>query len=256
MRAKLRIADRAWRGRAAGLGARGLALTLAVLLAVAPLTACQSSGVPRRRLPPPTAQVPTDYRVGPPDRLFVSVLPEPAIERDVTVRPDGKISFDLVGDLPAQGRTVDEIAADIEKRISRYKRGATVTVWLASAQANSVTVLGEVANPLNFPLAKVTRVSDAVGVVGGVTAFASKRKIRVIRAGSENSTVLVANLTAILDGDQRSNWELTSGDIVYVPPTAWARIGYSIQAILFPFQPFLGLGMSIAGSTIARSIRP
>ena len=67
------------------------------------------------------------YRTAPPDQLLVSVLPEPLLERSVVVRPDGMISFDLVGDIPASGRTLDEIAKEIEGKIGEYKRGARVT---------------------------------------------------------------------------------------------------------------------------------
>ena len=68
--------------------------------------------------PPPSAPTPSTYRVGAPDQLLVSILPDPVIERAVTVRPDGMISIDLAGDIRAAGHTVDEIAAEVEKRVS------------------------------------------------------------------------------------------------------------------------------------------
>jgi polysaccharide export outer membrane protein len=203
-------------------------------------------------MPPPPGGIYAAYRVGPPDVLTINVLPEPVIERSVTVRPDGMISMDLVGDVPAIGRTVDEISADIERRISRFKRDASVTVMLASALSTEITVFGEVRGPAAFPLQKDTRVAEAIGKVGGETLFANVRKIRVIRSGGGETAVYDVNLSAIRRGDLSTNIELVSGDIVYVPPTVFARIGYAVNALLLPFQPFMGIGMSFLGSAIAR----
>jgi hypothetical protein len=59
------------------------------------------------------------------------------------------------------------------------------------------------------------------------------------------------NLDAIQKGDLRTNIVLAGGDIVYVPPTVWARVGYVVQAVLFPFNPLLGVGMTVAGVAIS-----
>jgi polysaccharide export outer membrane protein len=191
------------------------------------------------------------YTVGAPDHLHIIVLPDPPIERDVTVRPDGMISLDLIGDVPAAGRSVGEISSDIEQRISRFKRGAAVTVSLVSADSNSVTVLGEVRDPQSLALLKQTRVAEAVARVGGPIFTGNEDEIRVVRSGSGEAVVYEVDLDAIQAGDLRTNIVLTEGDIVYVPPTWWAEVGYVVQAILFPFNPLLGLGMAAAGSAIA-----
>jgi polysaccharide export outer membrane protein len=180
----------------------------------------------------------------------VTILPDPAIERDVVVRPDGMISLDLIGDVPAAGRSVAEIATDVEQRIARFKRGAAVTVSLRSAHSNSITVLGEVRSPTAYSLYKETRVAEAIGHVGG-PLFTGSNHLRVVRSGGGETVVYQVDLGAIQNGDLRTNIVLAEGDIVYVPPTFWAKIGYVIQAILFPFNPLLGLGLSAAGSAIA-----
>ena len=82
----------------------------AALTALCLFAACSTA-------PPPVAPIPSTYRIGAPDNLVVRVLPEPMIERVVTVRPDGYITFDLIGDVKAGGRTTSEIAEDIEARI-------------------------------------------------------------------------------------------------------------------------------------------
>ena len=200
--------------------------------------------------PPPERAASTAYTVGAPDLLHVTILPEPPIERDVVVRPDGMISLDLIGDVPAAGRSVGEIAADIEQRIARFKRGAAVTVSLVKADSTAITVLGEVRTPQSFPLLKQTRVAEAIARVGGPVFTGSEGGVRVVRSGSGETVVYEVDLDAIQEGDLRTNIMLTGGDIVYVPPTFWARIGYVVQAVLFPFNPLLGLGTTVAGVAI------
>lgn len=201
--------------------------------------------------PPPERAAVSSYVVGAPDELHVVILPDPAIERDVVVRPDGMISIDLIGDVPAAGRSVVEIAADVQQRIARFKRGAAVTISLVTANSTSISVLGEVREPQAFPLSKPTRVAEAIAHVGGPAFTGSESGIRVVRSGSGETAVYLVDLSAIQEGDLRTNIVLASGDIVYVPPTWWAKIGYVVQAILFPFDPLLGLGMAAAGSAIA-----
>lgn len=193
------------------------------------------------------------YRTGPPDQLLVSVLPEPLLERTVTVRPDGMISFDLVGDIKATGRTLDEIGAEIESKIGEYKRGARVTVALAGSLSISVTVLGEVRGPTNFPLDRDMRVIEAVGRVGGNSIYAARSRARVIRSVGGQTTVMTVDLAAIERGDLRTNIWLMPGDIIFVPPTILARIGYFISGITFPFQAILG---SSIGGLAANYISP
>lgn len=221
-------------------------LGLVLGLAVAP--GCASY----EPIPAPASGSFEAYRVGAPDRLEVTVLPEPPIERNLTVRPDGMISFDLIGDVPAGGRTIDEIAADIERRIARFKRDASVTVRLAEALSTGVTVFGEVKSAQAFPLVKETRVAEAIGVVGGETIFAKTSEIRVVRSGGGESVVYLVNLNAIRSGDQSTNILLRSGDIVYVEPNIFAKIGYAVNALLLPFGPFLGIAQSFLGAAIAQ----
>ena len=160
------------------------------------------------------------------------------------------ISVDMIGDVPAAGRTVDEISADIQKRISRFKRDPVVTVQLQSALSTGVSVLGEVRSPSSFPLVKDTRVLEAIALVGGATQFAKTSEVRVIRSGGGETAVYFVDLNAIRYGDLSTNIQLASGDIIYLEPHILAKIGYAVNALLFPFQPLMGLGMSVAGSFI------
>jgi polysaccharide export outer membrane protein len=185
--------------------------------------------------PNPPAESPP-YRVGAPDQLSVSILPEPLVQELVVVRPDGMITIQLLGDVPAAGRTTEEIAAEIEERISRYKRGARVTVAVVQAGSITVTLLGEVTRPSNLAITRMTRVTEALGTVGGTTWLANNGSIRVVRPSPGGTVVLPVDLAAIRSGDLSTNVVLEAGDIIYVPPTILGRIGYVVRALLFPFE--------------------
>ena len=191
---------------------------------------------------PPEAPASQPYLIGPPDELVITILPEPIIERTVVVRPDGMVSIDLLGDVPASGRTTEEIASDIENRILRFKRSAKVTVSLQRSLSAQVTVLGEVVRRFTFPLERETRVVEAVGLVGGPTILAAKNRARVIRVEDSETRVYRVNLTAIEGGDLRTNLTLQGGDIVVVPPTRAAVIGHWLGNLFYPIQRIIGLG--------------
>jgi polysaccharide export outer membrane protein len=198
--------------------------------------------------PSPVVDTPRSYRVGAPDALTITVLPEPPIEAAVQVRPDGMITVPLIGEVKAGGRTIPEIAAEIEERIARFKRDPHVTVALAGALSTDIVILGEVRRQASFPLVKETRIVEAIGLVGGTTPFGSDTKIRVIRSVNGVTKIMLVNLHAIRKGDLSTNLMLEPGDFVYVPPTLWARFGYALNTLLFPFQPFMGVAMGMGGN--------
>jgi polysaccharide export outer membrane protein len=186
--------------------------------------------------------------------LRISILPEPAIEREVTVRPDGIISIDLVGDVPAGGRTPEEVAKDIEQRILRYKRDASVTVSLQTSASPQLTLLGEVRRPATFPLTGDTNVIEAIGHAGGVTQFAAKNKARLIRVVDDVPQVYLIDLTAIERGDFGTNYRLRGGDVLIVLPTGTASAGYMMQRIFFPLQQLLGFGANVATTVVTGGV--
>jgi len=214
--------------------------TLLVLLVGGLATACSTT-----LTPPPVRPDAHTYVVGPPDQLFISVLPDPVIERSAVVRPDGMISIDLIGDVQASGRTTEQIAREIEQRVGRFKRDARATVSVVSSQSAAVTVFGEVRDPGTFPLNSDTRVSEAIGLRGGTTIFGSKRKIRLIRTNGESTRVFTIDLQGIQGGDLSSNMMLRGGDMLVVPPNVLARVGYGLQVLLFPFQQILSAGTGL-----------
>jgi polysaccharide export outer membrane protein len=230
-----------------GLRAHVLRFRALTVLAIACLASACTSPIPR---PEPAAEL-GSYKVGAPDQLIVTILPDPIVTETVVVRPDGRITIQLIGEVEAAERTPDQIAAEIEERIGRYKRGARATVAVANAQSSAVTVLGEVRSPGRFALTKLTRVTEALGHVGGPTTFASIGNIRVIRTTPSGTEIHPVDFGSIRRGDLTTNVALEGGDIVWVPPTILARVGYVIQQILFPFQPLIGIAQSTAGTMVA-----
>lgn len=230
-----------------GLRAHVLGFRALSVFAIACLASACTSPIPR----PEPAFDPGAYQVGAPDQLIVTILPDPIVTETVVVRPDGRITIQLIGEVEAGGRTPDQIAAEIEERIGRYKRGARATVAVGRAESSAVTVLGEVRSPGRFALTKTTRVTEALGFMGGPTNFASIGNIRVIRTSTSGTEVRPVDFAAIRRGDLTTNVALEGGDIIWVPPTLLARIGYVIQQILFPFQPLIGVAQSTAGTMVA-----
>jgi len=196
-------------------------------------------------VPPPQAPPIEGYVVGAPDNLRILILPDPEIERDVRVRPDGMISIDLVGDVQAGGLTPTQIAESIREKITRFKRDAAVSVTVMDSPSQFVTVYGEVTTPGTFSLTAETRVSEAIGQVGGTRPFASLNKIRVVRTDGANTQVLRVRLRDIEKGDLSTNFVVEEGDLIVVPPTGLARVGYVVQMLLFPFQPVISGAASV-----------
>jgi polysaccharide export outer membrane protein len=229
--------------------ARGLAA--AIGLALPSFLGCADMSGPRGEVPPAELGVPgtAEYRVGPADQLSVRVLPDPAIERSVKVRPDGRFSMDLIGDVEASGRTLGEIAQDIETRIATYRQSPSVSVALDAPSSTAVTVLGEVGGPTVFPLDRPLRLSEAIARAGGPTELAATSRIRVMRRGEESVTRYDANLDLIQRGDPATDLVIEEGDLIYVPAATPVVAGYKIRRAMFPFEaamrslvgPILGL---------------
>lgn len=224
----------------------GRSLRIGTVLPLLFLAACIA-----RPVPPPVSPPPATYRIGAPDVLIVSILPDPGIEREVVVRPDGRISIDLIGDVMASGRTPEQLAKIVLEKISRYKRDASVTVSLLQSRSSTITIFGQVNIPGTRVLDRETRLAEAIGAAGGTNLFASKGRVRVIRSNPRETKILRVNLRDIEYGDQSTNYLLQDGDIIVVPPNAFARVGFVLQTLLFPFQQIFSAGLGAA--TVSRT---
>lgn len=192
---------------------RRILLTLALLFGVAApvgMAAAQSAD--------------TGYRINGGDLLHISVYGEQNLNQDVAVQPDGGIAFPLVGNIDARGMTLKELQVKIADslRQSEYFPNLTdneVTVSMMKASGNSVSVVGQVKAPGTFVFDTQLDVMQALSLAGGLTPFASKSKIKVLRRDDAGKQVAILfDYSEVEDGEQlEKNILLRGGDVVVVP---------------------------------------
>ncbi|WP_027182955.1 polysaccharide biosynthesis/export family protein [Desulfovibrio inopinatus] len=160
----------------------------------------------------------TDFHLGGGDVLEVSVWNDEALNREVLVRPDGYISFPLIGDVVAKGRTIEDVRAEIEKRIREFIPDTTVTVMLLKLTSPQVYVVGKVNSPGMYLMQGPTRVMQALAWAGGPTAYASQSSIRILRSENGAQEVFRFDYDDVKSGDDlEQNILLHPGDTIVVP---------------------------------------
>lgn len=163
-----------------------------------------------------------DYKIGVDDMVQVSVWRNPEMTVTVPVRPDGKISVPLAGDVRAGGLTAPEVATAIEQKLSYYIRDPKVTVIITALHSHAfltrVRVTGAVRTPMSLPHRPGMTVLDAVLEAGGPNEFAAPNRTRLHRKGPTKVEVIPVRLGDILhNGRLQSNVEVRPGDVITVP---------------------------------------
>lgn len=159
------------------------------------------------------------YTIGPEDVLQINVWHEPEISGDVPVRPDGKISVPLIGDLVVAGLTPSKLQLALTDKLHAYISNPEVSVTVKQVKSRSFNVLGEVQHPGSYPLAHPVSVLDAISMAGGFRDFAKVTKIYVLRKSASGDTVrLPFNYKQVIKGAQTDqNVGLRPEDTVVVP---------------------------------------
>lgn len=158
------------------------------------------------------------YRIGPDDLLQVSVWKNESLSRSVPVRPDGKISLPLVNDVEAAGLTPAELRSVLTKKLAEYISDPEVFIIVQEVRSFKVSVIGEVARPGRFDLRGPTTVLDVLAQAGGLSAFASRSRIVILRREGNGAKRIPFNYNKILaDEREDNNLYLRPGDIVVVP---------------------------------------
>jgi polysaccharide export outer membrane protein len=184
-----------------------------------------------------------EYHVAPPDVLAITLRPEPVISRQVTVRPDGYISFDLIGDLRVEGRTINEIREDITTQIREFIVSPQVSVELLQSNSRQFFMFGEVQRVGSFPLIGRVTAIEALAQAGGPTRLADLNDSRLVRLTPEGQGVYSIRYGDILKrADATTDHELQPGDVITVPAGLPGAVGNALQAILYPVQAIIGLG--------------
>lgn len=158
------------------------------------------------------------YHIGAEDVLDVAVWNDTAVSRVVPVRPDGKISVPLLGDVQAAGMTPGQLQAVLARALSTYIDKPQVTVIVQQVNSFKVAVLGQVKTPGRFDLKAPATLLDMIAQAGGFTDFAAKDRILVLRSvnGSHDRIHFDYNSFVSNPGEQR-NFYLQRGDIIIVP---------------------------------------
>lgn len=154
----------------------------------------------------------------PGDVLQVSVWREQELQSEVVIRPDGNMSFPLAGDLPAAGRGVEDLRADLEARLRKFVPEAVVTVAVKALVGNRVFIVGKVLKSGDFLMNRPIDVMQAIALAGGASPFADLNGIRILRRSAGKLTAIPFNYGDVESGRRlEQNILLQGGDTVVVP---------------------------------------
>lgn len=176
------------------------------------------SAVPRTSKGQDKGALSSTYVIGSEDVLEIDVWKEPAVTRTVPVRPDGKISLPLLQDVQAAGLTPAELGMNLTKRFEKFFTDPEVTVVVTKMNSQRIYILGEVGHPGPQLLLPKMTVLDALSAAGGLSQFASKKKIYVLRKKNGKSERLPFNYKKAIRGKgPAQDIVLQPGDTVVVP---------------------------------------
>lgn len=165
----------------------------------------------------PVAESMADYTIGPGDILEISVWKDEAMSRQVVVLPDGTINFPLVGRFAAGGKSVVQLKAEMEKKISRFVPEPDLTIIVQQVNSMVVYVVGKVNRPGHIPLNRNISVLQALSMAGGLNIFADPQDIRIVRKDQSGTLIIPFNYKAVTeDNMMEGNIQLQRGDVIVV----------------------------------------
>ena len=159
-----------------------------------------------------------DYQIKPGDVLMVNVWKEQDLTMEVLVRPDGKFSFPLAGDLEAAGYSVEQVRQTLIGKISSYIPDAAATVMVKNIEGNRAYVVGKVSRPGPVTMSQETNVMQALAIAGGTVQFAELKHIIILRGQGSAQSAIAFNYDQVQSGEKlEQNVVLQPGDVVVVP---------------------------------------
>jgi len=159
-----------------------------------------------------------EYLIGPNDILNIHVWREEALTRDVTVMADGRIAFPLIGEIMAQGKTVEGIKQIITQKLKKYVSDPNVTVIVRESRSRRIYTIGKLSAPGSFPLVAGMTVLQALSASGGFTEWADTKNILIIRRKGSVEERLQFNYKEFIDGrNVEQNILLQPNDTIVVP---------------------------------------
>ena len=159
-----------------------------------------------------------DYVIGPGDVLDISVWKEKALTKLVTVLPDGKISFPLVGPITAGGKTLDQFSKELEQKLSRFVPDLNLSVLVHEVNSMLIYIIGRVNNPGRFVLNSNIDVMQALAMAGGLTPFAEQGNVKIFRKTKSGRKIFEFDYDDVAEGKElKQNIMLKRGDLIVVP---------------------------------------
>lgn len=189
------------------------AAAAALVLALPGAAASQALTATSNVKPTPAAE----YRFVPGDKVRIEVYKDTQLSQSVQIRPDGKITMPLIGDVAAANQTPTELRLAITQSLKEYMTNPSVTVIVVETVVPTAYVMGEVRTPGSVPLQNDISVLQALALSGGLTEFAKSGDIRVLRKSSTGIETIAFRYKDALKGDAKALIYLRPGDTVIVP---------------------------------------
>jgi polysaccharide biosynthesis/export protein len=161
-----------------------------------------------------------EYIIGPEDVLEITVWRNQDLSKVVAVRPDGRISMPLIGDVTAVGRTPSQLTEEIVSRLKEFKESPSIAIVVKEVNSYTVFILGEVQKPGKYPLKSKTTLLQGITIAGGFTPTAARNKMvlfRFVDNGTGDERMKASYDDIVLRDGSRQNVELKPGDTVVVP---------------------------------------
>ena len=161
---------------------------------------------------------PAEYVIGPGDVLDISVWKDEALTKLVTVLPDGKISFPLIGQATAAGKTVAVLHSELEVKLNRFVPDVNLSVVVSQVNSMLIYVIGRVNNPGRFVLNTNINVIQALAMAGGMNPFAKRGSVKIFREEGGRTTKFAFDYDEVVKGEAlEQNIRLKRGDVIVVP---------------------------------------
>lgn len=195
-----------------------LAIALGIAVAVfsvfaSPAGVLVQSVQAQQSAPPPGL---AEYVLGPGDSVAITVLGEADLTRAVAIRPDGRITLPLIGDIVAAGLTPTQLAEKLTGALKAYLKNPQVSVSVTAFQRGVVYLVGQVSHPGSFEIQKGMTIFEVMAATGGVTPRAALRRATLIRRGTGQTLTLDLE-RLLVKGDRSADVEVEPGDIIMVP---------------------------------------
>lgn len=188
------------------------------------------------------------YRLGATDSIQVIVSGNPGLSGGHSIRPDGNITLELIGDIYIEGYTSMQAADILAKALQVYIMEADVTVRVTGFNSKKYYIVGETNGIGEHAFDGDVTILKALGRARWVTNQAAWERVRLIRANTTSRQIFRINIRDVVkQGRWKTNVQLKANDVIYIPPTRFAQVGYFLDNLLFPLRSIFGAVRSVVG---------